>query len=111
MSFANTGHIQDPRAQIYFATRNAPLGFFRFHEPVGTERLPPNSTISYVGFTIPVICYNISRFNEIINLLRYTKPIHFYFDYANLSGYLQSDFESVGQQEGTGQQQQGTTRR
>ena len=64
------------------------------------EPPPPNYyTGSYPDYT-PIINFHISRFKDIINLLRYQKPLSLWFDFIRLDGAVTSPvYERIGQQE------------
>ena len=72
------------------------VGLIKFYErqppPVNSYRgTDPNYIVS--------INFHISRFNDIINILRYHKPLALSFDLMKLEGAVNSDFEPIGQQE------------
>jgi hypothetical protein len=72
------------------------VGLIKFYErqppPVNSYRgSDPNYIVS--------INFHISRCNDMINILRYHKPLALSFDLMKLEGSVSSDFEAVGQQE------------
>jgi hypothetical protein len=76
---------------------NQLVGVLSFH-----ERQPPPVN-SYRGSRVPHINLNfhISRFNEIMNLIRYQRPLTIWFDVSRSDGGLSSgEIEDIGQQEG-----------
>jgi hypothetical protein len=48
---------------------------------------------------IPMLSFHISRFNDIINILRYLKPLWILYEYRYLRGTLYGGNEAIGQQE------------
>jgi len=58
--------------------------------------LPPNANYS----SGPSIHYPISRFNDIVSMLRYEKPLYLFLNLDNLIGILATDaLEPVGEEE------------
>ena len=58
--------------------------------------IPPNANQP----SGPSIHYPISRFNDVINILRYEKPLYLHLNLANLIGEVAtSDLEPTGEQE------------
>jgi hypothetical protein len=72
------------------------VGFIKFHE---RQHPPINSHRGSHPNYILVINFHISRFNDIINILRYNKPLSLSFDLIKLEGAVNSGFESIGQEE------------
>ncbi len=63
--------------------------------------VPPNGTIAPLGVTVPSIHYSLSRFNDVIEILRQEKPLYLYLDTTSGIGILATtDKEPVGEQEG-----------
>jgi hypothetical protein len=62
-----------------------------------TTPLPDNSyTNNLINIHFP-----ISRFNDVIGILRYEKPLRIQFDTSKLEGYIQTkEMELIGEQEG-----------
>jgi hypothetical protein len=87
------------RCMAYIDCRDGqkPVGGIKFFD---REPPPPNSYHgSYPNYT-PTINFHISRFNDIINILRYQKPLSLWFDFIKLDGGVTSTvYESIGQQE------------
>ena len=82
-------------AYITCYDKNQAIGFIKFY-----ERQPPPIN-SYRG-SRPMINFHVSRFNDIISILRYHKPLAISFDLIKLDGYLMnSERELIGQQEPT----------
>ena len=48
---------------------------------------------------IPMLNFHISRFNDIMNILRYQKPLWILYEYRYLRGTLYGGNEDIGQQE------------
>jgi hypothetical protein len=64
------------------------------------EPAPSNSYHGSHPYYIPVLNFHISRFNDIINILRYQKPLSIWFDFNRLDGALTSPiYETIGQEE------------
>jgi hypothetical protein len=64
------------------------------------EKLDLNS---YTDNVINMNCH-ISRFNDIINIIRYEKPLRIVFDSSKVEAWIESspstEYEPVGEQEG-----------
>jgi hypothetical protein len=72
------------------------------HVQVGTIWFldTPLQDSSYTN-NIITMCLDISRFNDIVTLLRYEKPFRMYFDDSKKEASIQSfSHEAVGEQEG-----------
>jgi hypothetical protein len=85
-----------PDALITCYDKNELVGIIRFY-----DRQPPPAN-SYRGVHDPHININfhISRFNDIINILRYQKPLILWFDLRKSdAGLASAEQESTGQQE------------
>jgi len=61
-----------------------------------TIKLPENqNTVNGIYLN-----FRMSRFADVITLLKDEKPLYLYFDPANKSGYLGTSNEPIGEQEG-----------
>jgi hypothetical protein len=83
-------------ANIICFNNQQQAGILRFH-----ERQPPpvNSYRGTQPNAIPLINYHISRFNDIIHILRSQKQLTLSFDLVRLEGGLVSiNYEPIGQQ-------------
>lgn len=59
--------------------------------------LPPN--VNYASG--PSIHYPLSRFNDVISILRYEKPLYLFLNLDNLIGFVATqDLEPTGEEEG-----------
>jgi hypothetical protein len=85
------GHVT-PSIPIYNDDQS--IGYIFF-----TEKLPTSKNyISNEGKI--TLRYHIDRFNDIINILRYEKPLKIYLDTeSSIGGIGTGDFEPVGEQE------------
>lgn len=83
--------------QVYAAgVFNGRIGFYPDAGPV-----VPNGTINPLGPTVPAINYALSRYNDVIQTLRFEKPLYISFDTVTGVGFLAtSQLEPVGEQEG-----------
>ena len=58
----------------------------------------PKNSYQYEKFKIH---FHILRFSDVIDILRYEKPLRIYFDDVKLTGYLYTtEFKPTGEQEG-----------
>jgi hypothetical protein len=73
--------------------------YLRFY-PEGTP-LPTNSvdTNLLTGMPMFYVSYRYARFENVVDLLRNESPIRFYFNDANLFGYVTTAKEPVGEGE------------
>jgi hypothetical protein len=70
----------------------------RFY-PDGAD-LPPNHITTHVsGKPIYYVSYRYSQLGNIVDLLRYEKPIRFFFRDDTLAAYLTTASEPVGEEE------------
>lgn len=75
---------------------NGRLGFYPDAGPV-----VPNGEIQPTGVKVPAINYPLSRFSNVMDMLRYEKPLYIFLDTTNGIGFLgTSQLEPVGEQEG-----------
>jgi hypothetical protein len=85
------GQITNTNIQVY--NDNQSIGYINF-----TEKLPVSkNSISNEGKI--TVRYHIDRFNDIINILRYEKPLRIYIDNESLRGGISTASESTGEQE------------
>ncbi|HJT85350.1 MAG TPA: hypothetical protein VJ697_12795 [Nitrososphaeraceae archaeon] len=84
------GHVT-PSIPVYNDSQS--IGYIFF-----SEKLPPSrNSINEGKITLH---YHIDRFNDIINILRYEKPLKIYIDSESLIGGISTgDSEPVGKQE------------
>ncbi len=71
-----------------------PVAELRFHDNVNFRKnhyLADSDRI--------ILTFNINRFNDIYNLIRYEKPVYAYVDPQTLDGHVGSQLESVGQED------------
>jgi len=89
----NTGTQSE--AAIFCYSNNDLAGVINFYE----HQPPPVN--SHIGSRNPHISINfhISRFNDIINILRNQRTLAIWFDFNSLDGGLFSDREPIGRQE------------
>jgi hypothetical protein len=95
--FYYTGNTQFQAViQVYAAgIFNGRIAFFPDGSPV------PNGEIQPTGVKVPAINYPLSRFNDVITMLRFEKPLYIYLDTTPLVGFVgTSQQEPVGEQEG-----------
>lgn len=83
--------------QVYAAgVFNGRIGFYPDAGPV-----VPNGEIQPTGVKVPAINYPLSRFEAVMGMLRYEKPLYIFLDTTNGIGFLgTSQLEPVGEQEG-----------
>jgi hypothetical protein len=75
---------------------NGRIGFYPDAGPV-----VPNGEIQPTGVKVPAINYALSRFNDVMGMLRFEKPLYIFLDTGNGIGFLgTSQLEPVGEQEG-----------
>lgn len=90
-------------AVIYlYNSEGATVGIIKFQErqpPLPNTIRPNTDTASHIPY-IPEISFHISRFNDIMNILRYQKPLRFRYDLITVTGQINSGTEAIGQQEG-----------
>ena len=60
------------------------------------ENIPPNTTY---GNDLPSLHFSASQFNDIINILRYEKPLFLRMNTDTLHGDLATSTEEIGEQE------------
>lgn len=66
-----------------------------------SEELPENGMASPFGTPVPSIHLHVSRFNDVVNILREEKPLHLFLNIDHKIGILATDdFEPVGEEEG-----------
>jgi hypothetical protein len=82
--------------QVYNAgVFNGRIGFYPDAGPV-----VPNGEIQPTGIKVPAINYPISRFESVMGMLRFEKPLYIYLDTSTGGGFLgTSQLEPVGEQE------------
>jgi len=88
------GKYDDIFIQCYNSQKNYKVaGYIDFY---------PDSTKWDPGLVNGVIhlCYPKSHFNDIINIIRYEKPLSLIVDPQNKYGYIATAIEPVGEQEG-----------
>jgi len=61
-----------------------------------SDNLPPNTT---TGNDLPSLHFFASQFNDIINILRYEKPLSLRMNTDTLKGDLATSSEEIGEQE------------
>lgn len=61
-----------------------------------SDNVPPNATFSN---DLPSLHFSISQFNDIMNILRYEKPLFLRLETNSLYGDLASSSEEIGEQE------------
>jgi hypothetical protein len=80
----------------------ASIACYDFHVEVGYIVFPDSYPLPanlYTNNKIK-IHFHISRFNDIIGILRYEKPLHFYFDESKKEGWIGTvSHEPIGEQE------------
>jgi hypothetical protein len=75
---------------------NGRIGFYPENGPVA-----PNGEIQPTGVKVPAINYPVSRFQGVMGMLRYEKPLYIYLDTVTGFGFLgTSQLEPIGEQEG-----------
>lgn len=88
----SSGHPYD--AHIYCYKEGTYVGRFVFYKD--GQNVPPNSNLP----SGPSLHYPLSRFNDIVSILRYEKPLYLFLNTANNIGHLAtSQNEPVGDQE------------
>ena len=87
-----------PEAEINLKGKSgADVGVIKFYQTI-----PANCNKSIGNGNLIYLCYHISRFNDIINILRYEKPLFIYINDQNLSGGIwkkEGAYEPVGEEE------------
>jgi hypothetical protein len=83
--------------QVYAAgVFNGRIGFYPDAGPV-----VPNGEIQPTGVKVPAINYPLSRFEAVMGMLRFEKPLYIYLDTGTGVGFVgTSQMEPVGEQEG-----------
>ncbi len=75
---------------------NGRIGFYPDAGPV-----IPNGEIQPTGVKVPAINYALSRFESVMGMLRFEKPLYIYLDTTTGVGFLGTvQQEPVGEQEG-----------
>ena len=84
-------------AEIYCYFKGQFAGRMVFHD---REIIDPNTYYGPYPNYDPELNFHISRFNDIINILRYEKRLGLFLNPNNLNGHLDTiDLEPVGEQE------------
>ncbi|MDJ0783310.1 MAG: hypothetical protein QNJ22_15140 [Desulfosarcinaceae bacterium] len=60
------------------------------------DHVPPNATS---GENLPSLHFSAAQFNDVIDILRYEKPLFLRMDTDTLSGDLATSSEEIGEQE------------
>jgi hypothetical protein len=85
-----------PEAEINLkGTSGASVGVIKFYQTI------PANCNKLIGNLIH-LCYHISRFNDIINILRYEKPLFIFINDQNFDGGIwtkEGTYEPVGEEE------------
>ena len=93
-SNTSTGY---PEAEIILkGTSGADVGVIKFYQTI------PANCNKLIGNNLIYLCYHISRFNDIINILRYEKPLFIYINSQNMAGGIwtkEGTYEPVGEEE------------
>jgi len=88
----NSGHPYEAHIYVYKGTKY--VGRIVFFKDGIT--IPPNAS-----YPEPSIHYPLSRFNDVVNILREEKPLYLFLNLDNKIGHLATaDFEPVGEEEG-----------
>ncbi len=75
---------------------NGRIGFYPDAGPI-----VPNGEIMPTGVKVPSINYPISRFEAVMDMLRFEKPLYLFLDTVTTIGFIgTSQLEPVGEQEG-----------
>lgn len=87
-----SGHPYEALIYVYKGTTyNGRIVFFKDSAPI-----PPNAS-----YPEPSIHYPLSRFNDVINILREEKPLYLFLNLDNKIGILgTTDTEPAGEEEG-----------
>jgi hypothetical protein len=81
-----------------FNDKKETVGYIKFYD---RELIPPNLIIGSSPNYKPVINFHVSRFSDIIGLLRYEKPLILYMNQNTLEGaVVANSYEPIGEQEG-----------
>lgn len=82
--------------QVYAAgVFNGRIGFYPTGAPV------PNGEIMPTGVKVPAINFELTRFKDVMDMLRFEKPLYIYLDTGTGVGFVgTSQLEPVGEQEG-----------
>jgi hypothetical protein len=93
-SNTNPGGVTNVYSSMSLKNGHEIVAYISFFD---TTPLPDNSyTNNLINIHFP-----ISRFNDVIGILRYEKPLRIQFDTSKLEGYIQTkEMELVGEQEG-----------
>jgi hypothetical protein len=86
-----------PEAEIVLkGTSDADVGVLKFYQTI------PANCNKLIGNNFIQLCYYISRFNDIVNILRYEKPLFIFINEQNLAGGIwtkEGAYEPVGEEE------------
>jgi len=88
----NSGHPYEAHIYVYKAGKYVGrIVFFK-----DGAAIPPNA-----GYPEPSIHYPLSRFNDVVNILRQEKPLYLFLNLDNKIGHLAtSELEPAGEEEG-----------
>ena len=87
-TFSKTGAV------IALRFNNQTVAVLRFQ-----DELPVPKNTFNTSTLVFDLHYHLNKFNDIINILRYEKPLFVHFETDNFSGGIQTSMEPVGEEE------------
>jgi hypothetical protein len=85
-------NLSKPFVRIYLVNNQKYIGRINFDD----ELIRANSVDNNGNVTLN---YHLDSFNDIINILRYEKPLYVYFNTSDLTGGIATSLEHVGEEE------------
>ena len=87
----------------YFSKSHATLGLFFNAEVAGIinfyDELPVKPNSVYLGGGFPVLNFHVNQFSDIMNVIRYEKPLYLRLNTDNWYGSISTTSEPVGEEE------------
>ena len=94
--FYYTGPDINPLINCYDDTKS--VGQIRFYEK--SAAMPPNTVIESGQGRILKLHYRLEQFQDVIEVMRYEKPLHLWLETINSQGGVcTSEYEPVGEEE------------
>ena len=87
----------------YFSKSHATLGLFFNAEVAGIinfyDELPVKPNSVYLGGGFPVLNFHVNQLSDIMNVIRYEKPLYLRLNTDNWFGSISTTAEPVGEEE------------
>ena len=101
LQYHTNGYTLSGSRVEYFSKSYATLGLFNNAELAGIiyfwDEMPVKANSVYSGS--PVLNFHINQFNDIMNIIRYEKPLYLHLNTENWYGYISTTAEPIGEQE------------